>query len=166
MHRVNLNQERFNQQVIDNASFGIALVGSEGVILTVNPAMERIFGYSKAELDGMKLQELFNPDDEFGNIHDLRELMGDRTDIQLETRFLSKKGDQMWGMLTLKFFSGEDHPSYYICQIVDITKQKESEQRLQESVERYTSLKNTTMTPSFPLAWTAGLLTPTVWLKK
>ncbi|MEI2399728.1 MULTISPECIES: PAS domain S-box protein [Paenibacillus] len=141
MHRVNLNQERFNQQVIDNASFGIALVGSEGVILTVNPAMERIFGYSKAELDGMKLQELFNPDDEFGNIHDLRELMGDRTDIQLETRFLSKKGDQMWGMLTLKFFSGEDHPSYYICQIVDITKQKESEQRLQESVERYTSLK-------------------------
>lgn len=141
MHRVNLNQERFNQQVIDNASFGIALIGSEGVILTVNPAMERIFGYSKAELDGMKLQELFNPDDEFGNIHDLKELMGDRTDIQLETRLLSKKGDQMWGMLTLKFFSGEDHPSYYICQIVDITKQKESEQRLQESVERYTSLK-------------------------
>lgn len=141
MHRVNLNQERFNQQVIDNASFGIALIGSEGVILTVNPAMERIFGYSKAELDGMKLQELFNPDDEFGNIDDLKELMGDRTDIQLETRLLSKKGDQMWGMLTLKFFSGEDHPSYYICQIVDITKQKESEQRLQESVERYTSLK-------------------------
>lgn len=142
MHRVNLNQERFNQQVIDNASFGIALVGSEGVILTVNPAMERIFGYSKAEFDGMKLHELFNPDDEFGNIHDLRELLGDRTDIQLETRFLSKKRDQMWGMLTLKFFSGEaDHPSYYICQIVDITKQKESEQRLQESVERYTSLK-------------------------
>ncbi|AIQ42813.1 PAS domain-containing hybrid sensor histidine kinase/response regulator [Paenibacillus sp. FSL R5-0912] len=141
MHRVNLNQERFNQQVIDNASFGIALVGSEGVILTVNPAMERIFGYSKAEFDGMKLQELFNPDDEFGNIHDLRELLGDRTDIQLETRFLSKKRDQMWGMLTLKFFSEADHPSYYICQIVDITKQKESEQRLQESVERYTSLK-------------------------
>lgn len=141
MHRVNLNQERFNQQVIDNASFGIALVGSEGVILTVNPAMERIFGYSKAEFDGMKLHELFNPDDEFGNIHDLRELLGDRTDIQLETRFLSKKRDQMWGMLTLKFFSEADHPSYYICQIVDITKQKESEQRLQESVERYTSLK-------------------------
>lgn len=141
MHRVNLNQERFNQQVIDNASFGIALVGSEGVILTVNPAMERIFGYSKAEFDGMKLQELFNPDDEFGNIHDLRELLGDRTDIQLETRFLSKKRDQMWGMLTLKFFSEADHSSYYICQIVDITKQKESEQRLQESVERYTSLK-------------------------
>ncbi|AIQ60083.1 PAS domain S-box protein [Paenibacillus borealis] len=141
MHRVNLNQERFNQQVIDNASFGIALVGPDGGILTVNHAMERIFGYSGAELDGMKLEDLFNPDD-LGNIHDLKELMGDRTVIQLETRFLSKKGEPMWGMLTLTFFSEDaDHPSYYICQIVDITKQKESEQHLQESVERYTSLK-------------------------
>lgn len=127
MHRVNLNQERFNQQVIDNASFGIALVGSEGVILTVNPAMERIFGYSKAELDGMKLQELFNPDDEFGNIHDLRELMGDRTDIQLETRFLSKKGIRC-GECSLSSFSAERiiHRITFVKSLTSLSKRNPS----------------------------------------
>ncbi|MBT2288475.1 PAS domain S-box protein [Paenibacillus albidus] len=142
MHRVNLNQERFNQQVIDHASFGIALIGPEGVILTVNPAMERIFGYSHAELDGMRLEDLSHPEDDFRNIHELKSLMGDKTDVQLDKRLVSKHGDDMWGLLTLKLFSDEaNQPLYYICQIIDITKQKESEQRLQESVERYTSLK-------------------------
>lgn len=142
MHRVNLNQERFNQQVIDHAAFGIALMGPDGMILTVNPAMERIFGYSCAEFDGMRLEDFAHPDDDFNNIHELKALMGDQTEVQLEKRFISKNGDDMWGMVYLKIFSDEfNHPSYYICQINDITKQKESEQRLQESVERYTSLK-------------------------
>ncbi|WP_379139546.1 PAS domain S-box protein [Paenibacillus sp. sgz500992] len=142
MHRVNLNQERFNQQVIDHASFGIALVGPEGVILTVNPAIEQIFGYSTAEFDGMRLENLSHPDDDFRTIHQLKALMGDGTNVQLEKRFISKNEDDLWGLLSLKLFSDEaDQALYYICQIIDITKQKESEQRLQESVERYTSLK-------------------------
>lgn len=142
MHRVNLNQVQFNQQVIDHAFFGIALVGPEGVILTVNPAFEKIFGYPIAEFDGMRLEDLFHPDDKFRTFRELQALMGDNIDIQLEKRFLSKHGDDMWGLISLKLFNNEsDQPSYYICQLIDITKQKESEQRLQESVERYTSLK-------------------------
>lgn len=142
MHRVNLNQELFNQQVFDHASFGIALIGPEDLILTVNPAFERIFCYSAAEFDGMRLEDLSSPDDELRTVHDLKELMGDQSELQLEKRFVAKKGNYLWGLLSLKLFSDESGKTlYYICQITDITKQKESEQRLQESVERYTSLK-------------------------
>jgi two-component system, sensor histidine kinase len=141
MHRVNLNQEQFNQQVINHASFGIALISPEGLILTVNPAFEQTFGYSREELDCMRLEDLSHPEDP-GNNHDLKSILGDLIVVHLEKRFITKNGDNMWGQLTLKLFCDEsDQPAYYICQIVNITKQKESEQRLQESVERYTSLK-------------------------
>ncbi|WP_082034381.1 PAS domain-containing protein [Cohnella kolymensis] len=45
MHRVNLNQQSFNQQVFEHAPFGIALISPDGLILTVNPAIEQMFGY-------------------------------------------------------------------------------------------------------------------------
>ncbi|QSF47831.1 PAS domain S-box protein [Paenibacillus tianjinensis] len=142
MHRVNLNQNQFYQQVFDHASFGIALITPDGMILSVNSAMERIFGYSKAEFDGMRLEDLSHDKDNIRNINDLKALMGDKTEVQLEKPFLTRMGDDMWGLLSLKLFTDEmNQPAYYICQIIEITKQKESEQRLQESVERYTSLK-------------------------
>ncbi|MDH6374487.1 PAS domain S-box-containing protein [Paenibacillus sp. PastF-3] len=141
MHRVNLNKEQFNQQVINYASFGIALLSSEGLILTVNPAFEQIFGYFKEEFEGMRLEELSHPE-ELGSLHDLKALMDGETNIQLEKRFVTKNGANIWGQLTIHLFNDEStQPSYFICQIINITKQKESEQRLQESVERYTSLK-------------------------
>ncbi|UQZ36779.1 hybrid sensor histidine kinase/response regulator [Paenibacillus sp. PK3_47] len=142
MHRVNLNPELFNQQVFDHASFGIALIGPEDLILTVNPAFQRIFGYTADEFEGMRLEDLSSPDDELRTVHDLRELMGNQPEVELEKRFISKHGNYLWGQLSLKLFRDESgQPLYYICQIIDITRQKESEQRLQESVERYTSLK-------------------------
>jgi PAS domain S-box-containing protein len=142
MHRVNLNQERFNQQVFDYASVGIALVAPDGLILTVNPALERIFDYSSAELEDRRIEEFSHPDDHLKSINDL--IVGgmeDKKEVQLEKRFIKKNGAEMWGLLSLRLFSHENQPVYYIFQIIDITKQKESEQRLHESVERYTSLK-------------------------
>lgn len=142
MHRVNLNQQRFYQQVIDHASFGIALIAPDGMILNVNPAIERIFGYSKAEFESMRLEDLSHANDDVKNIHDIKTFMGDKSEVQIEKRFIAKNGDNIWGLLSIKLFNDEaNQPSYYISQITDITKQKESEQRLQESVERYTSLK-------------------------
>ncbi|WP_405114264.1 PAS domain S-box protein [Paenibacillus sp. FSL K6-1217] len=142
MHRVNLNENQFYKQVFDHAPSGIALVTPDGMILTVNSAMERIFGYSQAEFDGMRLEDLSRDKDDIRNINDLKALMGEQTEVQIEKQFLTKMGDELWGSLSLKLFIDEaNKPTYYICQIIDITKQKESEQRLQESVERYTSLK-------------------------
>jgi len=127
--------------VINHASFGVALFSPEGLILTVNPAFERTFGYSNEELDGMRFEDLFHPED-LNNIHGLKMLLGDKTEVQLEKRFIAKNGKNMWGQFTLKLFKDESNQTaYYIFQIIDITKQKEYEQSLQESVERYTSLK-------------------------
>ncbi|PUA39666.1 hybrid sensor histidine kinase/response regulator [Paenibacillus elgii] len=142
MHRVNLNQVTFNQQVFDHASFGISLVSPDGLILTVNPAMEKMLGYAKAEFDGKRLGDFTHPDEAQADIDDLKALLSNDDEVQMEGRYIKKNGEIMWGLLSIKLFCDEtDTPLYYITQMIDITKQKDSERRLQESVERYTSLK-------------------------
>ncbi|NEN86693.1 PAS domain S-box protein [Paenibacillus elgii] len=142
MHRVNLNQVTFNQQVFDHASFGISLVSPDGLILTVNPAMEKMLGYAKAEFDGKRIGDFTHPDEAQADIDDLKALLSNDGEVQMERRYIKKNGEIMWGLLSIKLFCDEtDTPLYYITQMIDITKQKDSERRLQESVERYTSLK-------------------------
>ncbi|MCM3270760.1 PAS domain S-box protein [Paenibacillus elgii] len=142
MHRVNLNQVTFNQQVFDHASFGISLVSPDGLILTINPAMEKMLGYSKAEFDGKRIGDFTHPDEAQADIDDLKALLSNDGEVQMEGRYIKKNGEIMWGLLSIKLFCDETgNPMYYITQMIDITKQKDSERRLQESVERYTSLK-------------------------
>ncbi|MDI4645231.1 PAS domain S-box protein [Cohnella hashimotonis] len=143
MHRVNLDQNSFNGQVFQFASFGVALTDPKGLFLTVNPAMERIFGYSKEEFEGQLFGCFSHPDDPVGSIDELKALMGDtESEWQMEKRFIKKDGSTIWTMMSVRLFrSDEGTPLYYIVQIIDISKQKISEIQLQESVERYTSLK-------------------------
>lgn len=143
MQRVNLDPITYNQQVYDHASFGIALVSPDGLILTVNPAMEQMLGYSRAEFDGKRVGDFSHPDEAVRNIESLVACMETgKNEIQLERRYLKKNGENMWGLLSFKRFHNETGKLiYYIGQLIDITRQKESERRLQESVERYNSLK-------------------------
>ncbi|QHT61222.1 PAS domain S-box protein [Paenibacillus lycopersici] len=142
MHRVNLDPHSFNEQVFNYASFGIALLAPDGLILTVNPAFERIFGYTQEELDGKRFGVFSLPDDSVQNIDELKLLMGNEAEVQLEKRYFRKDGVMIWVFLSVRLFCNEEgQPLYYIAQLIDISKQKESEQRLQETVERYTSLK-------------------------
>ncbi|CAG7647116.1 Sensor histidine kinase RcsC [Paenibacillus solanacearum] len=143
MHRVNLDPNAFNAQVFEYACFGIALIAPDGLILTVNPAIERIFGYTKEEFDGRRFGFFSHPEDKVKTINDLKQMMENNTsEVQLEKRYIRKNGETMWAFVSVRLFrNDEGQPLYYIAQINDISAQKESEQRLQETVERYTSLK-------------------------
>ncbi|MBY9078247.1 PAS domain S-box protein [Paenibacillus sp. HN-1] len=143
MHRVNLNQTLFNEQVYQYASFGIALVSMKGEILAVNPAMTRMFGYSEEEFLSFNFTGLSHPEDEVQSIEDIHRMLGEEeTELQIEKRYLQKSGRLLWVMMTMRLFRDDAGcPLYYLAQIIDISKQKESEQKLIESVERYTSLK-------------------------
>ncbi|WP_169083912.1 ATP-binding protein [Paenibacillus sp. PL91] len=143
MHRVNLDPNSFNEQVFKHASFGIALVAVDGSILTVNPAITKILGYSKKECLTLKFGQLSHPDDPIQGIEDVEHLMGDaKSEIQIENRCVGKHGKILWALISIRVFRDDaGKPLYYLLQLVDISSQKESEQKLQETVERYTSLK-------------------------
>ncbi|QHW33617.1 PAS domain S-box protein [Paenibacillus rhizovicinus] len=142
MYRVNLDQNSFTGQVFKYASFGIALLAPDGLILTVNDAFERFLGYSKHELEGMRFGDFSLSDDPVACIDDVRNLMSDTNEAEMEKRYVRRDGAVIWGYLSIRLFRNDEGDAlYYIAQIMDISKQKESERRLQETVERYTSLK-------------------------
>lgn len=143
MHRVNLNQTLFNEKVYQYATFGIALVSMNGDILAVNPAMTRMFGYTEEEFRTFNFAGLSHPEDEIRSIDDIHRMLGEEdTELQFEKQYVQKSGRLLWVMLTMRLFRDDaGGPLYYLAQIIDISKQKESEQKLIESVERYTSLK-------------------------
>lgn len=143
MHRVNLDPHSFNEQVFKYASFGIALVAVDGSILAVNPAVTKILGYSEKECLNLKFGQLSHPEDTIQGIEDVKHLFWDvNSEIQIENRIIGKHGKILWAHLSIRAFRDEaGEPLYYLLQLSDISSQKESEQKLQESVERYTSLK-------------------------
>ena len=123
--------------LFENATEGIILTGTDGKIVLVNPAAERMFNYENKELTGQPI-EILIPDRYKGHHHQLREgfyeqpsnrVMGhnrdlfgrrkDGTDLPVEVSLSHyRKGDEL----------------FVIAFIVDITGRKEIERNMIEVV--------------------------------
>nr|WP_202887514.1 PAS domain S-box protein [Cohnella zeiphila] len=123
---------------------GIALISLDYQWIDVNPAACHILGYERDELIRRDPNELiFSAEDgKLGaRFDDL--LQGRISKFSLEKKYVHKNASVFWTSVHVSLVSGgsDAEPWYYIVQIVDITSNKLTEQKLQESVERYTSLK-------------------------
>ncbi|WP_136608548.1 PAS domain S-box protein [Paenibacillus dokdonensis] len=134
----------FFQEVYNTAPFGIAMISLDGAWMKVNPAICRIIGYPESELLQQRFQDLIHPDDLEHNLTLYRTMLKDRADgmAETETRYIRKNGDIVWAAVYgTVMLDSAGHPQAYIIQMNDITKNKLAESKLQETVERYTSLK-------------------------
>jgi PAS domain S-box-containing protein len=127
-----------------NAPIGIALISLERKWINVNPAICRIFGYSEEELKHFTIDDIRHPDDQHNSSGFLTELLdGVIPSFDLENRYFNKNGDIVWTSVHVSLVRDDNDgkPLYYITQFIDVTKSKLAELKLQESIERYTSLK-------------------------
>ncbi len=132
------------EHVYKNAPIGIALISMERKWLSVNPTVCKIFGYTEEELMMLTAEDISYPDDVNENEQLIKQLLdGVASTFESEKRYFNKKGDIIWTTLHVSLVRDENDgkPLFFIAQIIDITKSKIAEQRLQESIERYTSLK-------------------------
>jgi len=81
-----LSPGSFADEILATLSDGVALLQDSNRIRMANPAIERISGYSQAELSGMNLQEILT-----------NSLTNDRPDyeIGLETKLIRKDGERV-----------------------------------------------------------------------
>jgi PAS domain S-box-containing protein len=145
MHNTDVfgNQSLF-EHVYKNAPIGIALVSLERKWISVNPALCKIFGYTQEELMTFTAADFTHPDDIDNNVSLIKELVdGVISTFETEKRYTHKNGDLIWASLHVSLVRDEidGTPQYFISQVIDITESKITEQKLQESIERYTSLK-------------------------
>jgi PAS domain S-box-containing protein len=127
-----------------NAPIGIALISLDRKWMNVNPAVCRIFGYLEEDFKNFTLEDIRHPDDKNKTSSLVTELLdGAIPSFELENRYFHKTGSIVWTSVHVSLVR-DDHdgkPLYYIAQFIDVTKNKLAELKLQESIERYTSLK-------------------------
>jgi PAS domain S-box-containing protein len=115
--------------IFEGAGVGIAVVGADGELLRVNPALNQMLGYSGDELVGRTVPEITHPDDLFTDaelIAELRDGMRDR--YQVEKRYLHRSGATVWGRLTVSRVRGSAAAEGLVVGMVeDITRAREVE---------------------------------------
>jgi PAS domain S-box-containing protein len=128
-------QEAF-RRAFEDAPIGMALfdveAGERGRLLQVNHSMCEITGISAQELASMTLDEITHPEDaETERPLADRMLSGEIPNYQLEKRYLRRDGATVWVMHNASIaHDSSGRLLYGIAQVQDITRRKETEDRL------------------------------------
>ena len=124
--------------IFNGAAIGIALVDFSGRPQQCNPALERLLGYSEAELCRMSFPEFTHPDDVQADVELYTRLVaGERDHYQLEKRYIRKDQQIVWARLTISLVRvAKTAHQLVVAMVEDISKQKHAEQALQRSEAR------------------------------
>lgn len=123
------SEEQF-AAAFDNAPVGMGLVSSEGLLLRVNGALERLTGRSAEELTGSRLASLLDERDVDTTAPFSDFLTGALPAFQAEVRLTSPDGSSRWAALSASMVAAAD-PPYAVVQFEDLDERKQYEGRLQ-----------------------------------
>ncbi|MDX2504919.1 MAG: PAS domain S-box protein [Gammaproteobacteria bacterium] len=141
-----LAKEKEQREILDTMLDGVITIDENGLVITCNPAAEKIFGYQFSELRGKSFALLFSasslfsltPDEVPDEEKDVFDLIGIRRQEQDEI-FVDVNGEHKDGSvfpvrLSLANLSvGENGKKRYICSCFDLTEQKYQEEQLRRS---------------------------------
>ncbi len=131
------SEARF-RAVFEGAAIGMAISDMNGRLLKVNPALERMLGYTEDELSRMAISDYSHPDDvKIQQALDDETVAGKRDRYQIEKRYIRKGGQPiMWGRMSHSVARDEKGELlFYIGMVEDITEQKQAQQALQAAYQ-------------------------------
>ncbi len=117
------------------APHGMGLVNLEGRWLKANAALCRITGYSEAELQETDFRTVTHPDDLERDLELMDQMIsGAIPSFQIEKRYIRKDGKVIPILLSVALIRDENgQPLHTVSQILDLSRQKEAEERLVQS---------------------------------
>ena len=132
------------QTIFEGASIGIGRFTADGHAVAVNPSLERMLGYSRAELAGTPFAAYTHPEHvEEETALFLAMMAGARDSYQVEKRYLRRDGEAIWAHVAATVErDGAGRPAFAITMIENITERKEAEEALrrQAEINRYQAL--------------------------
>jgi diguanylate cyclase (GGDEF)-like protein/PAS domain S-box-containing protein len=135
-------QESHMRAVVETAAEGIIVVNRDGLVVTFNPAAERLFGYRASEIRHRPLKWL------------LPELLGNHNRLQAceaerEVVGYQRNGTAMHVSVRISAMQTASE-QLFTCLVADITNRKVAEHRLRDAESRYREMVET----AYDLVWT------------
>ncbi|MHA2232592.1 MAG: PAS domain S-box protein, partial [Candidatus Hodarchaeales archaeon] len=135
------SEERF-RVTFAHAPFGIGIFEPNGKLIDVNPAAQRMVGYTKEELISPSIGNIIPSTHAHLEQNLFKELIdGKRGYYQLEQPYKRKDNKQIWGRVNASLARDDDgRPLFAISMLEDITDHKRAEEALRESEERFRTI--------------------------
>ncbi|HTU15140.1 MAG TPA: diguanylate cyclase [Solirubrobacterales bacterium] len=114
------------------APIGMAMVALDGTLVRVNPAFNRITGYTPEEIAQLRFQDMIPTEDHERDLGMTNRLIsGELNTYTAEKRIHGKDQREIWAMIATSVVrDGEDRPLHLIAQIQDISERRELELEL------------------------------------
>ena len=127
------SEERWST-LAENSSAGIALISADGRFIAANLALQIMLGYSEDELRSRTVGDLSPLEDRFSTEARILEAHQGRQRVhRLEKRYLGKDGRELWVDISSVFVPASGNSSaFFTSVIIDISKRKLAEQKLQQ----------------------------------
>ena len=122
------SEERF-RAAFEGAPMGVAVVGLDGTLLHVNPALCELSGYAVKEIEGRSFTDFVPADELELDLEALRLLLETgEPQRNLERRLITKAGVERWAQVGISLLHDEaGAPSGIVLQAVDVTARKIAE---------------------------------------
>src|SRR4028119_1416645 len=118
----------------------LCVTGFDGYVKRINPAAEKILGYSPGEIVGRLLIEFVHPDDRETTLKEAESIAAGNNTVGFENRWRCRNGSYKWVAWTATRFC-EEELIYGVGR--DITDRKQAEAALQESQRFVERIANT-----------------------
>ncbi|MBB1193976.1 hypothetical protein DNC80_09905 [Flavobacterium sp. SOK18b] len=122
----------------ESAAIGMALLNIQGQWLKVNKNLCEITGYTNDELMQLTFQDITHPDDLEKDIALRKKLVEGKINFyHLDKRYICKDGTFVYVILASSIVrDSENNPLYIISQIINISSQKNAENKLEQAVSK------------------------------
>ncbi|MBI5351107.1 MAG: PAS domain S-box protein [Chloroflexi bacterium] len=131
------SEDKF-KYLFDNSIIGKSFTMLSGEVNT-NKAFCDMLGYTQAELQNKRWQDITHPDDIELTQREINLLIsGEQDSVRFFKRFIHQDGSEV--LVDLSSFIRRDNnskPPYFITTLIDITEQRQAEEALKKSKEKY-----------------------------
>ena len=123
-----------------HSPIGMAVIGLDGHLLLANQKLCDMLGYDEDGIRGLGFQEMTHPNDRETNTELVaRALAGDTESFRWQKRYVRADGRIVWGDCSVALVRSRDGaPSHYVAQVLDVTEQRQHEERLKAAMAEVT----------------------------
>ena len=118
-------------QFLNISVAGIVIASLDGWFIYVNPTFQQMLGYTEEELTSQPYKVFVHPDDLNATSGAEETLESGKSVIHFENRYRTKDGSYRWLSWTSTV-----HEGYAYGVVLDVTKQKQTEQNLEDAVKQ------------------------------